>query len=161
MTENNDLKGGPLWETPLSKRFTLKWMKQRLAEKVVEWKKEWEELSRSEDYPEIVDIIAKVREPFQSGEAAAPIMAANEQLRQQLAEAQQLAATNYESSQLYVKQAADARILRQEAERRCQELRESLQAVVDWEEEYRTINNLGKVPPSPFEAAKRALGQKP
>src|SRR5690348_11094317 len=107
-------------------------MKQRLAEKVVEWKKEWEELSRSEDYPEIVDIIAKVREPFQSGEAAAPIMAANEQLRQQLAAAQQLAATNYESSQLYVKQAADARILQQEAERRCQELRESRDTLMEF-----------------------------
>ena len=39
------------------------------------------------------------------------------------------------------------------------ELRKALQAVVDWEEEYRAINNLGKVPPSPFHAGRALLGR--
>lgn len=37
------------------------------------------------------------------------------------------------------------------------ELREAAQAVIEWEQDYRTRNNLGKYPPSPFSQLATAL----
>jgi hypothetical protein len=39
----------------------------------------------------------------------------------------------------------------------CPQMLEALEACIEWEESYRTINNLGLEPPYPFEQAKAAI----